>query len=351
MTIPSAPLEGGGSKVFFGVYDNAGANAAALMRAIVTRTLNGETVGWQGVASHADLATFAAGDPVHLGAGYDGTLVRKMLVDASGRQVVSGASAIGAAVAGNPVLVGGSDGTNARYILLDTSGRQIIAGEVVDNAAFTDGTSRVVPAAFIFDEVAGTALTEDDAGAARMDAKRAQIGVIEDAATRGRRVTVSTAGALTVEARPLVVRLAQTPAISNAVAYTAKDAVGALLTFAGATQAVGGTGVVTGVQIADKGAQLADLDLILYDRTETAPTDNAIYAPTDTAIGQVVGVVKIAAADYADFSDNSVAHKAVTIPFKLDASTSSIFGVLVARGTPTYTSTSDLTITLTVQQN
>ncbi len=72
-------------------------------------------------------------------------------------------------------------------------------GNVVDNGAFVDGTTRLSPNGYIYDEVAGTALTENDAAAARIDAKRAQIGVIEDATTRGQRATVSAAGALSVD--------------------------------------------------------------------------------------------------------------------------------------------------------
>lgn len=67
---------------------------------------------------------------------------------------------------------------------------------IVDNAAFTDGTTRLMPGGYIYDEVAGTALTENDAAAARIDAKRAQIGVIEDATTRGQRAGVDAAGRL-----------------------------------------------------------------------------------------------------------------------------------------------------------
>lgn len=70
---------------------------------------------------------------------------------------------------------------------------------LVDNAGFTDGTSRVLVAGFIFDEVAGTALTENDAAAARIDSKRAQIGIIEDATTRGRWATVTASNALKVD--------------------------------------------------------------------------------------------------------------------------------------------------------
>lgn len=72
-------------------------------------------------------------------------------------------------------------------------------GNIVDNAAFTDGTTRLMPGGFIYDEVAGTALTENDAAAARIDSKRAQINVIEDATTRGQRAAVSAGGALKVD--------------------------------------------------------------------------------------------------------------------------------------------------------
>lgn len=63
---------------------------------------------------------------------------------------------------------------------------------LTDNLGFTDGTSKLFGAGYIFDEVAGTALTENDAAAARIDAKRAQIFVIEDGTTRGTRAAVRT---------------------------------------------------------------------------------------------------------------------------------------------------------------
>ena len=74
-----------------------------------------------------------------------------------------------------------------------------------DNGAFTDGSTKVRPAGYIFDEVAGAALTENDVGASRMDAKRAQVLVLEDATTRGQRAAVSAAGALKVDASGVAV--------------------------------------------------------------------------------------------------------------------------------------------------
>lgn len=73
-------------------------------------------------------------------------------------------------------------------------------GQLVDNAAFTDGTTRLNMAGFIFDETAGTALTENDGAAARIDSKRSQVFTLEDATTRGRRATVSATGALRTDA-------------------------------------------------------------------------------------------------------------------------------------------------------
>ena len=69
----------------------------------------------------------------------------------------------------------------------------------VDNAGFTDGSSIVTPVGFYFDDVAGTALTENDIAAPRIDSKRSVVMTIEDATTRGQKATVSAAGALKVD--------------------------------------------------------------------------------------------------------------------------------------------------------
>lgn len=70
---------------------------------------------------------------------------------------------------------------------------------IVDNSGFVDGNTKLAMAGYIYDEVAGTALTENDVAAARIDAKRAQIGTIEDGTTRGRYATVTAANAVKVD--------------------------------------------------------------------------------------------------------------------------------------------------------
>jgi hypothetical protein len=76
---------------------------------------------------------------------------------------------------------------------------------ITDNAGFTDGTSKVFMAGYAFDETAGTALTENDAAAARVDSKRAQVFALEDATTRGQRAAISAAGRLSVDASGVAV--------------------------------------------------------------------------------------------------------------------------------------------------
>lgn len=70
---------------------------------------------------------------------------------------------------------------------------------VADNAGFTDGTTKLSMGGFIYDEVAGTALTENDAAAGRINVNRAQVATIEDGSTRGRYATVSASNALKVD--------------------------------------------------------------------------------------------------------------------------------------------------------
>lgn len=151
--------------------------------------------------------------------------------------------------------------------------------------------------------------------------------------------------ALWVDPRPSVVRLSATPTISTS-AYAAKDAVGGLMTFANAARVAGGSVRIETVQVVDKDQEMKDLDLVLFDRSITAPTDNAVFDPTDAELANVIDVVPITA--WADFNDNAVCSVPVGTAAVLNGT--DLYGVLVARGTPTYTSTSDLIVTVTVDQ-
>ena len=171
----------------------------------------------------------------------------------------------------------------------------------------------------------------------------------------GRRVDGGTTddddAAAFVDPRLLAVQIKVTPTVSTSPAYTAKDAVGSNMTFAGAARANAGSGVITKVLVEDKGQQMAALDLVLFNTNPAAATDNAIFAPSDAELAPdlCVGVIPIGA--YADFSTNSIATVPCNLPFVCAAGSTSLYGVLVARGTPTYPGASDIVVTLHILQD
>lgn len=56
----------------------------------------------------------------------------QIAVDGSGRLVVIGAGAAGAAYVGNPVLIAGGDGASARILLTDATGKQLVTATPAD---------------------------------------------------------------------------------------------------------------------------------------------------------------------------------------------------------------------------
>ena len=115
------------------------------------------------------------------------------------------------------------DGTVASSgtVTVSVTGTATVADNqtLADNSAFTDGTSKVFLGGYILDETAGTALTENDAAAARIDSKRAQVLVIEDATTRGQRAAVTAGGLVKVDASGATVP------VSGSVSLTGTSAV------------------------------------------------------------------------------------------------------------------------------
>lgn len=154
---------------------------------------------------------------------------------------------------------------------------------------------------------------------------------------------------LQVDPRLKVVRLSATPVIST-TAYAAKDAVGGLLTFANAVRSSGGSCRIEAAQVVDKGQQQADLELLLFDRSITAPTDNAAFDPTDAELNYCVGMVPLAGGLWSDLNDNSVG-TVNNVGLSCVLNGTDLYGVIVSRSTPTYTSTSDLVVTLTIAQD
>ena len=150
----------------------------------------------------------------------------------------------------------------------------------------------------------------------------------------------------------MTIRTATVTPTITAGAYSANDAVGGQMEFVDICTASSNIAKLKNVVITDKGAQDAKLYLVLFSEDFTATADNAEFDPSDSDLLNVVAVIEIAATDYFDFKDNSVAIKTISgsPAVELVEGGTSLYGqLMVETSTPTYTSTSDLQVTLVVE--
>ena len=198
---------------------------------------------------------------------------------------------------------------------------------MADNIAITAGT--------------GTTVATDDIGGVHFERVKLIHGA--DGTNDG---DVATTNPLPI-AGPGGIIIAVAPTVT-AGAYSAKDAVGGEITFANAVRASAGTAILNTVTIVDKSQAAAGLELWLFHTTITEAADNAAFDISDAELATCVGVVPISTADYYQIADNEVACvRGVGLEFKCAAT--SLFGQLKCTGTPTYASTSDLTVVLAIE--
>lgn len=121
--------------------------------------------------------------------GYTGSVAQPIATDTSGRQIAVGAAAAGAAIAGNPVLMGGSDGTNARALKLDTSGDAQVDVLTLPNVTIGTNAALVAGTAYIgkvrlTDGTLDSSLV-DETGASAVDALAVGGGTPHDSVDSG----------------------------------------------------------------------------------------------------------------------------------------------------------------------
>lgn len=134
----------------------------------------------------------------------------------------------------------------------------------------------------------------------------------------------------------------------EAAAYASGDVVGGLVTITNACSARSNRGEIRGVTVFDKAAQGIDLDLIVFSSnpTGTTFTENAAFDPADADLSKIAAVIPVTT--HKAFSDNGVS-QAKNISYAFECTVGSfpnggtLYTTIVARGTPTYASTSDLT--------
>ena len=148
--------------------------------------------------------------------------------------------------------------------------------------------------------------------------------------------------------------IADTPVIT-AGAYSSLDAVGGKLEFENARTKFSPAGHIVQAFVSDKGKQNALLYLVLFSEDFTETADNDAFAVSDADLLNVVAVIEFAVANYASFNANSFCAMGflgieVNLPFELEDGGTSLFGQLyVKTSTPTYTSTSDLRVSLCIE--
>lgn len=153
-------------------------------------------------------------------------------------------------------------------------------------------------------------------------------------------------GALWVRQPPLVV-VSATPTLDTLIYASGDSLHTAVLSFASAVRVTGGSGVVDKLIVVDKDLQSAAGELWLFSASVTPAAANAAHSISDADAALCVGVIPFGTYYASALNSVSVA-KDVRLPFTVAAT--SLFGLLVTRGTPTYTA-AGLTVSLTIAQS
>lgn len=165
-----------------------------------------------------------------------------------------------------------------------------------------------------------------------------------------------------VASNQIKVQVAQT--VTSASAYASGNAVGGLMTIAGAARvsgslgAAGTGGILTGLMMNSKSLQTTQVDVFLFDANPTTSTctDKTAFSLATADFDKVIGVVTIpgTAANGAGWYAGTVGSTGVATyyPVTYDlASSTSMFACAVTRGTPTYTATTDVSFKFNILRN
>lgn len=165
-------------------------------------------------------------------------------------------------------------------------------------------------------------------------------------------LNVDAQGRQWVRPAPVTIRVQVTPTIST-TAYTSGDVVGGLQTISNAARISGGSGTVSSILVMDKTqAQRAAMDILFFDRSVTVAADNAAVAMSDADMAFCLGVVSIGPYNTAwpGTPLNSIS-TLLNVGLRFVLNGTDLYAVAVVRGTPTYSSTSDLIFTYIIDQD
>ena len=134
----------------------------------------------------------------------------------------------------------------------------------------------------------------------------------------------------------------------TAGAYSASDAIGALMTFTDAVRATGGHAKIHTLTFTELGITANVINLWLFSDSIAAIADNAAFDPSDAEMFTCVGVIPLVAADYLIATDN----QAITmenVGLVYNCTGTSLYGQFEAVGTPTFAGTADVKVRMQVE--
>ena len=142
-----------------------------------------------------------------------------------------------------------------------------------------------------------------------------------------------------------------TPVVDTAI-YASGDRLGSILTLTDFFQKYNRSAEITGLSLLDKSKQKSVLNLLLFDDLPTvASADNVALDITDAEMAdKCLGYIPIAAADYKDIANSSIATVRLDAPLLVTGRSTTLYALFLSGGTPTYTSASDLVLRLHVKQ-
>lgn len=195
---------------------------------------------------------------------------------------------------------------------------------MADNVAITAGS--------------GTSIATDDVSSVHFQKFKLDVG--------GDGVSLPVSGGVALPVGNKSTEITVTPTLDTS-AYASGDSLHTtVITFANAVGVSAGSAVVDKLVISDHDVQSAAGELWLFNATVTPATANAAHSISDADADKCIGVIPFG--PYFASALNSISVAKPGLPIKCAAT--SLFGILVTRGTPTYTA-SGLVVTLQISQD